>query len=36
MTDDCAQLQTEATMGGHQRIASDLGSHLALAPDETW
>jgi hypothetical protein len=34
MTDDRAEFQTEATMGGHQRIASDLGSHLAIAPDE--
>jgi hypothetical protein len=34
MAEDGAQLQTEATMGGHQGIASDLGSHLALAPDE--
>src|SRR5215216_6571189 len=23
-------------MGGHQRIASDIGSHLAIAPDEMW
>jgi hypothetical protein len=34
MADDCAQLQTEATMAGHQGIASDLGSHLAIAQDE--
>ena len=34
MTDDGAPLQTEATMGGHQRCASDLGSYLTIAQDE--
>jgi hypothetical protein len=36
MADDCAQLQTVATMGGHRGIASNLGSHLAIAQDEMW
>ena len=34
MTDDRAQLQTEATVGGQQGIAGHLGSHLAIAQDE--
>ncbi len=34
MVDDRAQFQTEAAVGGHQGIAGDLRSHLAVAQDE--
>src|SRR5713101_6976504 len=34
MVEDRAQLQTEAAMGGQQRITSHLGSHLTIAQDE--
>jgi hypothetical protein len=34
MVEDCAQRQTEAAMGGQQRITRHLGSHLTIAQDE--
>src|SRR2546430_15475538 len=34
MVEDRAQLETEAAMGGQQRIPSDLRSHLTIAQDE--
>ena len=34
MVEDRAQLQTEAAVGGQQRITGDLRSHLAITQDE--
>jgi hypothetical protein len=36
MMDHCTELQTEAPMGGQQRIAGHLGTHRAIAQDEMW
>jgi hypothetical protein len=36
MADDRAQLQTQSTMCGQQRITGHLRAHLAVAQDEMW
>src|SRR5262245_59136002 len=34
MADDCAQLQTEAPMGGQEHITGHVRTHVAIAQDE--
>jgi hypothetical protein len=34
MVEDCAQLQTEAAVGGQQRITGHCGAHRAIAEDD--